>query len=81
MDGVHDPFPNVFVCIVCIVVVKGDRMNGLDKVVYLDGDKYRVLYGKLAEEDEHFVTLILDIGKYKIGKRSIISIREGEHNE
>jgi len=46
------------------------------KVVYQDGDRIRSLQGKIASEDEFFITLTRDDGTFRIGKRFIIKIEE-----
>lgn len=50
----------------------------MDKVVYMDGDKHRVLQGIIESESDDFVVLRLDNSTYRIGKKHIISIRQGE---
>jgi hypothetical protein len=51
----------------------------MDKILYQDGDKERLLKGKITSEDDFFISLDLDNGSnYRIGKRAIISIRQGE---
>lgn len=53
----------------------------MDKVLYRDGDKDRLLKGKILGEDAYLLTIQLDNNvKYRIGKASIISIRQGEYN-
>jgi len=49
--------------------------------MYKDGDKPRLLKGKIVFEDELFVHLQLDNSLYRINKSSIISIRQGETSE
>lgn len=54
----------------------------MDKIMYQDGDKPRLLKGEIVSEDDLFVHLKLDTGVlYRIGKKSIISIRQGEPDE
>jgi len=53
----------------------------MDKVLYKDGDKSRLLKGKILGEDDYLVNIQLDNKSvYRIGKASIISIRQGELN-
>lgn len=53
----------------------------MDKVLYRDGDKDRLLKGKILGEDAYLLTIQLDNNlTYRIGKASIISIRQGEYN-
>ena len=53
----------------------------MDKILYTDGDKDRLLKGQIISEDDYFINLKLPNGRlYRIGKKSIISIRQGEDN-
>lgn len=53
----------------------------MDKILYNDGDKHRILKGEIVSEDDVFITIRLDNTTYRIGKKSIISIRQGESSE
>jgi len=54
----------------------------MDKILYKDGDKDRLLKGTIISEDEHFINLKIDSGDvWRISKKSIISIRQGEFND
>lgn len=53
----------------------------MDKVFYRDGDKDRLLKGRIMGEDDYLVTIQNDTGTWRIGKKHIISIRQGEYNE
>jgi hypothetical protein len=46
-----------------------------DKIVYEDGDKTRVLVGKICGQDNDFVSIQLDVGVWQISRRKIISMR------
>ena len=50
----------------------------MDKIFYRDGDKDRLLKGKIVGEDDLFISLKLDNSTYRISKKHIISIRQGE---
>jgi len=47
-----------------------------DKIIYIDGDRNRVLHGIIIDEDIDFITLKRNSGNIKIGKRSIVEIRK-----
>ena len=46
------------------------------KVVFKDGDDYRVLRGIVIDDDPFFITLKRDDGERKIGKQFIVKIEE-----
>ncbi len=53
----------------------------MDKILYKDGDKDRLLKGTIISEDDFFINLKIDGGNvWRIGKSSVISIRQGEFN-
>jgi len=52
----------------------------VDKILYRDGEKDRLLKGKIISEDDLFVSLELDDSVYRIAKSKIISIRQGKNN-
>ena len=45
----------------------------MDKILYRDGEKDRLLKGKIISEDDLFVSLELDDSVYRIAKSKIIS--------
>ena len=53
----------------------------MDKILYLDGEKHRLLKGKIISEDDLFIKLKLTQGFYRINKKNIISIRQGGSSE
>lgn len=51
----------------------------MDKIVYEDGNKERILRGQIINEDDYFIDLKLTNGTvYQIAKRKIISARRGK---
>lgn len=53
----------------------------MDKIVYEDGDKERILRGLITAIDDHFVTLKQNNGSvYQIAVRKIISVRRGKED-
>ena len=49
--------------------------------MYMDGDKERILKGKIIAGDDHFVTILLPNGsRYMIGKNYIVSMRIDNEN-
>jgi hypothetical protein len=52
----------------------------MDKVLYKDGEKDRLLKGQITAEDDFFISIKLTDVVYRINKANIISIRQGEYN-
>lgn len=50
----------------------------MDKILYKDGDKDRLLKGEIIAEDNFFISIKLSDVVYRINKSNIISIRQGE---
>ena len=50
---------------------------GKVKLVFQDSKSTKVLFGEITSEDEHFISLIAEDGtRFRISKRSIITIKE-----
>lgn len=52
----------------------------MDKILYKDGEKDRLLKGQITGEDDYFISIKLDSAVYRINKANVISIRQGEIN-